>query len=1347
MSSDTQNVPSEGKNCFVKFSSGVNVKFETCFDKVGNCIFRFPLAVLLGTFTFFGISCYFVSEIEATENLLELILGEDSVVVQIYEWRRKYLWTSDWGLCSETTDDPTSSRRRTNCGDVTSVSLEDTVTSSGISGSLVIMGVDHEHENILKPEYLLAYEFVFRRFLREWTTTCDQYPGLDFGYKDIARWEYFDENYMAVANFPLDNIGLLRCFQEGNWSSPENNEDVLEFMPVLKFSSEYEKKPSLNEILNSGMTSEEQTKQISIAIQSCWVRLQQNNAAFPFGYMIGGMQFPAYSTNDMPEIGDQVLVDEGVNEWLAGVIVSRAGNTFAVNDAQSNTTSLRTNVTIEKLRKTMTKAVGTQTLFWVGQYPEFAKRIQKQHYELCEVTGQLKGRYNCTLDNSFTDIYKDAEDCQRKIVNDLATAIRTANDEEKFLIDIAVFTPYDEENVLKHASSTGETILITCLCIMIVFVGIIAANPWKRLQSKTLIGAIGVVLVFFSTMAGMGLCRLLFQFDFTPASMQALPFMGLGLGVDDMLVLLWTYDYQRKSEQVNSEICRAVREAGLSITLTSITNFVSFFIGSTMPLKELSYFSWTASCIIFTNYVGVLLGFSALLVLHNMCILKPEASIVTAEGGITRDLDISGLPESHSGSRKIKTVSEWCLKIGPASIILIISLTLLVIALFVSPRPEWGVSLNELIPDNHPMKSFFVYWEKWFNTMTTRLGFGFVHENGGPAVKWGNYYSVKYKEILGFYSDISALPTVTMADTWIRSFRRWVSQDPAVSYENIPEEDQASINILDYVHSTGNPSIGACNDGTYALCSLFDIYVCVDELLCSQLGGMLCSDGVTCSSCQILLDRNIIEGDGASYTCGTNIFQCPEYRFGGGVCFSDSTVYYDYVGRAGVCVEPPSNPMVIQSSQEGPYYTIQDESLDKDGCMDWCDSQEQCDGFIYWMWPYPSDISNAFADYEVRSNGGCRLFKNNPESLCTNVNATYTERYGLVSLYKNVKPTGCVRTSDWNTDEEYQDRCFMDLLRYWATHTDAKAGLAQNLIWSSGNYLPGPDDYLVGGQSESLITTGPLGEPLTGKVSEEAIQESRVVTDKYSDVGAFVTGIIYEYYDQLFEVNKYLFPSLCYIILSVYFCSFVFILHPLAALVMLLTLIATLEELWGLLFWLDIKVNGVLALNMVIACGVSVEFSAHINRKFMLATGTPRERLGTALGLMFIPVTSGAATSIIAVSFMAFSDLLYTRLYYFRLFSTMIAIGWWNGVFLQSVLLVMVAKMLEGTCMELVTIDRPQKLARETKRLEAGSEEIQLTDNGNTSIGDEMGGEMGDCDANIITGGKTGELDADTQNL
>merc|ERR1719419_287909 len=188
-------------------------------------------------------------------------------------------------------------------------------------------------------------------------------------------------------------------------------------------------------------------------------------------------------------------------------------------------------------------------------------------------------------------------------------------------------TPYDEENILDYVSDTSEVMLIVCLCIMIVFIGAIALNPCNPMQSKALVGAVGVVLVYFSTMAGMGLCRMVFHSEFTPATLQALPFMGLGLGVDDMLVLLWTYEYQPSKLLIKDEICRAVREAGLSITLTSVTNFLSFIVGAQMPLKELSYFSVTAACVMFTNYIGIVFGFSSLLVLHNWCSATRRKSV------------------------------------------------------------------------------------------------------------------------------------------------------------------------------------------------------------------------------------------------------------------------------------------------------------------------------------------------------------------------------------------------------------------------------------------------------------------------------------------------------------------------------------------------------------------------------------------------------------------------------------------------------------------------------------------------------------------------------------------------
>merc|ERR1719397_937260 len=264
-------------------------------------------------------------------------------------------------------------------------------------------------------------------------------------------------------------------------------------------------------------------------------------------------------------------------------------------------------------------------------------------------------------------------------------------------------------------------------------------------------------------------------------------------------------------------------------------------------------------------------------------------------------------------------------------------------------------------------------------------------------------------------------------------FKTWVAQDTGGSFANIPDEDQSSVTPRSFMNSTGNPYNVTCNTTQhpkpYTLCSLFLQYDCVADSDCALIGGLTCTAG-DCSTCQGLVDQLVI-GTEDSY-CDSPVLSCPEYRFGGGTCFSGTTDNFEYVGRAGVCDEPPSDKTAIQTADEGPYYTIQDESLDKEGCMAWCDDDVECIGFIYWMWPDPADISNVLADFSLVSNGGCRLFNNNSMTNCTNVDSRLTEEEGLVSLYKAPLAESCTQTSSWTDNTEYQNRCFMDLLRVWA---------------------------------------------------------------------------------------------------------------------------------------------------------------------------------------------------------------------------------------------------------------------------------------------------------------------------
>ena len=92
-----------------------------------------------------------------------------------------------------------------------------------------------------------------------------------------------------------------------------------------------------------------------------------------------------------------------------------------------------------------------------------------------------------------------------------------------------------------------------------------------------------------------------------------MPFLLIGIGVDDMFVICNALDQTSFYKSSEERMKDCIKHAGPSITITSFTNAIAFYYGSTTSLSALKSFCVFAGyCIIFL-YFTVITVFTAVL--------------------------------------------------------------------------------------------------------------------------------------------------------------------------------------------------------------------------------------------------------------------------------------------------------------------------------------------------------------------------------------------------------------------------------------------------------------------------------------------------------------------------------------------------------------------------------------------------------------------------------------------------------------------------------------------------------------------------------------------------------------
>uniref|UniRef100_A0AAR2M1V0 Patched domain-containing protein 3 n=1 Tax=Pygocentrus nattereri TaxID=42514 RepID=A0AAR2M1V0_PYGNA len=232
-------------------------------------------------------------------------------------------------------------------------------------------------------------------------------------------------------------------------------------------------------------------------------------------------------------------------------------------------------------------------------------------------------------------------------------------------VSVSYFTSLSREE--EFESSTASVIpLFSITYFLAITISIISCLRLDCVRNKVWVATFGVLSAGLAVLTSFGL--LLFcgmPFAMTVASA---PFLILGIGVDDMFILISCWQQTNVHDQVEDRLADTYKEAAISITITTLTDVLAFYIGLMTPFRSVRSFCLYTSTSILFCYIYSVTFFGAFLVLNGRresrnhhwltCKEVPEECPI-GQSKWYELCCVGGAYDPHTGSEEIQPMNHF----------------------------------------------------------------------------------------------------------------------------------------------------------------------------------------------------------------------------------------------------------------------------------------------------------------------------------------------------------------------------------------------------------------------------------------------------------------------------------------------------------------------------------------------------------------------------------------------------------------------------------------------------------------------------------------------------------------
>ncbi len=134
------------------------------------------------------------------------------------------------------------------------------------------------------------------------------------------------------------------------------------------------------------------------------------------------------------------------------------------------------------------------------------------------------------------------------------------------------------DDAIAESSGSDVTLVSITFTLMITFACVMLGKFLNSLTGHTLLANAGVFAVALGIVAGFGLamwCRVPFV-----SIVGVLPFLVLGIGIDDMFIMVDELDRQPRDLSKTDTIKAVMKRSGATVTMTTMTDLVAFAVST-----------------------------------------------------------------------------------------------------------------------------------------------------------------------------------------------------------------------------------------------------------------------------------------------------------------------------------------------------------------------------------------------------------------------------------------------------------------------------------------------------------------------------------------------------------------------------------------------------------------------------------------------------------------------------------------------------------------------------------------------------------------------------------------------